>query len=200
MIKSINGLEPIDSQYRAIEIFEYIKEKLNEDSKYMGYKVWGNPADNENNKTFEVQVDKDILWISYTTWGSASTMQENRKVILISYPTEKISIGQVLEVAFPYEYSKRFNSMLYENENIIEVRNYGKFTIGRRGLKREVFFNYLRDEGLESEILLDEYGKEYINVLIIEKEDLKSEYIKKQLIKWTNIVNRFKNIQRKIYN
>ena len=75
MIKSINGLEPIDSQYRAIEIFEYIKEKLNEDSKYMGYKVWGNPADNENNKTFEVQVDKDILWISYTTWGSASTMQ-----------------------------------------------------------------------------------------------------------------------------
>lgn len=200
MIKSINGLEPIDSQYRAIEIFEYIKEKLNEDSKYMGYKVWGNPADNENNKTFEVQVDKDILWISYITWGSASTMQENRKVILISYPTEKISIGQVLEVAFPYEYSKRFNSRLYENENIIEVRNYGKFTIGRRGLKREVFFNYLRDEGLESEILLDEYGKEYINVLIIEKEDLKSEYIKKQLIKWANIVNRFKNIQRKIYN
>ena len=200
MIKSINELEPIDSQYRAIEIFEYIEGKLSEDSEYIGYKVWGNPADNENNKTFEIKVDKDILWISYTTWGSASTMQENRKVILISYPTEKSSIGQVLEVAFPYEYSKRFNSRIYENENIIEVRNYGKFTIGRRGLKREVFFNYLRDEGLEREILLDEDGKEYINIFTIEKEDLKSEYIKKQLIKWVNIVNRFKHIQRKIHN
>ena len=192
-------MKPIDSKDRSIEIFECIKEKIKEDSNYIGNRVWGNPADSDNNATYEIIEDKEKVWISYVTWLSTSTMQANREVILTSYPTIKSSIGQVLEVAFTYEYSKRFNTRLYENDSTIEVRNYGRFTIGRRSLKREVFFTYLREEGLEDEILLDEDGKEYINIFIIKKDNLKCEYIREQLFKWTNIVNEFKAAQRKIY-
>lgn len=197
---SMNELKPIDNKSRAIEIYYIIKENLKEESKSIGYKVWGNPADSDNNETYEIEVDKETLWLACVTWASASNMKANRDVILTSYPTIKSSIGQVLEVAFTYEYSKRFNTRLYENEDIIEVRNYGKFTIGRRSLKREVFFNYLREEGLDDEILLDEDEKKYINIFSIKKDNLECGYLKKQLIKWTDIVNEFKTIQRKIYN
>lgn len=200
MIKRINELKPVDSEIRAIEIFEYIKDKIKEHSEFIGYKVWGNPADSDNNKTYKIEIDNEVVWICYVTWTSAATIQDNRKVILTAYPIEKSSIGYVLEVAFPYEFSRRFNTRLYENENIIEVRNYGRFTIGRRSLKREIFFNYLRTEGLEDEILLDGDGKEYINIFSIQKDNLQCNYIKKQLVKWTRIVNDFKTIQRKIYN
>ncbi|MBN9647597.1 hypothetical protein J0L31_11395 [Terrisporobacter glycolicus] len=200
MIKRINELKPIDSEIRAIEIFEYIKDKIKEHSEFIGYKVWGNPADSDNNKTYKIEIDNEFIWICYVTWTSAATIQDNRKVILTAYPIEKSSIGQVLEVAFPYEFSRRFNTRLYENENIIEVRNYGRFTIGRRSLKRKIFFNYLRTNGLDDEILLDGDGKEYINIFSIQKDNLQCNYIKKQLVKWTRIVNDFKTIQRKICN
>lgn len=196
----VNELKPIDSRIRAIEIFEDVQEKLKEDSEFIGYKVWGNPTGSDNNKTYKLEIDNEVLWICYVSWSSSSGLGTNRKVILTSYPIEKPSIGQVLEVAFPYEFSRKFNTRLYENENIIEVRNYGRFTIGRRGLKREVFFNYLRQEGLEDEILIDADGKEYINIFRIQKDDLHCNYIKKQLVKWTNIINKFKTDQRKIYD
>lgn len=95
----MSELKSIGNKSRAIEIYNIIKEELKKESKSIGYKVWGNPADSDNNET--------------------------------------------------YEYSKRFTTRLYENDDIIEVRNYGRFTIGRRSLKREVFFNYLREEGLD---------------------------------------------------
>lgn len=196
----VNELKPIDNRVRAIEIFEDVQQKLNEDTEFIGYKEWGNPASHDNNKTYKIEIDNEVLWICYVAWSSSSVVGTNRKVILTSYPIPNSSIGQVLEVAFPYEFSRRFNTRLYENEQIIEVRNYGKFTIGRKGLKREVFFNYLRQEGLENEILLDDDGKEYINIFRIEKDNIQGNYLKKQLVKWTNIINKFKTAQREKYN
>lgn len=196
MDQLVNELKAVDSKVRAIEIFEEVQEKLKEDSEFIGYKVWGNPASHDNNKTYKIEVDNEVLWICYVAWSSSSGLGTNRKVILTSYPIQNSSVGQVLEVAFPYEFSRRFNTRLYENEQIIEVRNYGRFTIGRKGLKREVFFNYLRQEGLENEILLDADGKEYINIFRIQKDNLHGNYIKKQLVKWTNIINKFKTAQR----
>lgn len=49
------------------------------------------------------------------------------------------SLGKIAVVLIPYEFSRRFNCRTYKADNTIEVRSYGKYTIGRKSLKKDDF-------------------------------------------------------------
>jgi hypothetical protein len=60
-------------------------------------------------------------------------------------PNEKsASLGQFVNLTIPFEFKRNYNTRAYKIGNSIEIRNYGKFTIGRRGLKKKDFFDYAR--------------------------------------------------------
>lgn len=199
---AINGrginMRAVDSKERAIEIFDLIEDKINK-YPYVGEKKWANPSGNQHTeRVYEIRNNKDSIWVSGTEWLEGDQKEVNRKALIITFPDEKAeTLGQVLEIVFPYEFSKRCNTRLYEEDNIIEIRNYGKFTIGRRSLKRECFFECLKDNGYDEEILLDDDKNKYVSILTIQDQNIQNDYLEERLIFWSKMVKQYKEVMRK---
>ncbi|AYO31672.1 hypothetical protein D2962_14660 [Biomaibacter acetigenes] len=156
-------MNKVDNEERTREIFHVLEIGL-ANFKRIGQRKWGNPSGSlEELDVYEIKDKEDIIWASTVEWCNASTGEINRCGILTTLPGDSNNtLGQILEVNLPYYFSKSFNTRVYEDNNLIEIRNYGKFTIGRRGLKRQYFFDYLKENGYNDEICIDEEGKEYV--------------------------------------
>ena len=120
-------------------------ENILQKAKYIGKWNWGNPAGQGNGlDTYEL-VNKSGMkvWCTIIEYLNAGTGEPNRCGVLATYPVDKKqSLGSILSVTIPYEFSKRFNSRAYSDGSCYELRNYGKITVGRTGIKRDNFFNY----------------------------------------------------------
>lgn len=191
----------VDSKERTREIFSILETGL-ASFKKIGKRKWGNPSGVQQAlDVYEIMHGEDIIWVSTIEWCNASSGEINRCGIISTLPdNSNNTLGQILEVNMPYYFSKSFNTRVYEGKNSIEIRNYGKFTIGRRGLKRQYFFDYLRNNGEDKEICIDEDGKEYICIIKIEDDNIESQYIGQRLTKWTIVLKKFKDYYRKFYN
>lgn len=189
----------IDDLERTKEISKLLETKL---QRFMsiGTKTWSDPGGyRHEEEVFELNNEHGIIWASKTEWGNASTLEPNRRGIITTLPNKSDQLGQIFEMTMPYYFSRQFNTRVYEEANLIEIRNYGRFTIGRRALKKKDFFNYLKVNGYESEINYDEENKEYVKVMEINNMDIPEEYFCERFIKLTNIVKEFKDFYRSIY-
>lgn len=195
-------MNKIDDRGRTREIFDILREGLT-NFKCIGNRKWGNPSgDQQELDVYEIKNKTNTIWASTIEWCNASSGEINRCGILTTLPdyNENNTLGQILEINIPYYFSKAFNTRAYEDSNYIEIRNYGKFTIGRRGLKRQYFFDYLRNNGYKDEICLDEEGQEYICIIKIKNSNIDLQYFSEQLIKWTSILKLFKDYYRELYS
>jgi len=84
---------------------------------------------------------------------------------------------------------------VFKDSNHIEIRNYGKFTVGRAGLKKKDFFDYVNriDPCM---VHVDEEEKNYVIVFDIYKDLTKDEFAE-QIVRFTLLVNDFKQQYRK---
>ena len=185
----------VDNKNRVIEIFNIIENEIKK-GEYIGIRTWGDPAGSYNDDTYALSNGEESIFVNLGEFYCAGSSYINRKVIGVCSPRKDgQSLDTQLAVVLPYEYSKRFNTRIYENDINIQIRNYGRFTVGRKGLARKVFFDYLRNNGYSDEINLDEEGKEFISILDVNK-NLDYETIVNSLIKWKNIIEKFKIEQR----
>jgi len=98
----------------------------------------------------------------------------------------------------PYYFSKKFNTRVYEDDNSIKIRHYGKLTIGEE-FKKVCLFENLRENGYDEEICIDEEGEKYICIIRIKDNCLGPDYLGERLIKWTKIVKKYKDYYRDLY-
>lgn len=190
-------LDDSDKARKLISILGTVIDKF----EYVGKRKWGNPSgDQQELDVYEITNGVDKVWLSTVEWCNASTGEINRCGIITTVPDYNLknTLGQIFEMNIPFYFSKSFNTRVYEEGNTVEVRNYGKFTIGRRGLKREYFFNYLRENGFENEIEYDEDGKEYISVIKFENGNIDTQHLNERLIKCTNLLKEFKDYYRSL--
>ncbi len=158
-----------------------------------GQKYWGNPSgDIQLLDVYELDYDGKDIWVSGSAWVAADGLDEVNRLGIITTPPKNdnstSTLGQVLEVNLPFYYSKRFNTRLYRDDEIIEIRNYGKFTVGRKGLKREMVFDFLSSKGYDDEILIDEAGLSYISILKFDDKTLTKDYVAERLVKLTYLI------------
>lgn len=176
-------------------------EKAIENFAYIGEYQWGDPAGTtEEIKVYEISDGDHKVWLSTIEWCDATTYEANRGGILATIPDEKkmSSLGQTFSTTMPYYFSKRFYTRVFEDDDMFEIRNYGKFTIGRVGLKMKYFFDYLKENGYEDEVKYDEEGKEYIVILKFKKGCIEPVYLKERLLKCTYLVKGFKDYRRSL--
>jgi len=122
-------------------------------------------------------------------------MVPNRKGIVASFPVDKKqTLGSVMATIIPYEYNKIFNTRAYFEGEKYEIRNYGKVTVGRAGIKKEEFFEYMNTNHPDL-VFLDEEDKPYIKCYEYMNEITKDEF-SKQTFKLTQLLNEFKRIYR----
>lgn len=144
------NMNKVDSEKYTKEISEILERKL-ERCKRIGIKKWSDQGGYQHEeKVYELINNQGIIWASTTEWGNASTLEANRRGIITTFPKNSDPLGQIFEMTLPYYFSNRFSTRVYEHSDTIEIRNYGRFTIGRRGLKKQMFFDYLRKNGFES--------------------------------------------------
>jgi len=191
----------VDSEEKTREIFNVLETCL-EGFNSIGIRKWGNPSGSQQGlDVYEIEHKDNTIWVSTVEWVNASTGEVNRCGIITTLPEySNNTLGPILEVNMPYYFSKSFNTRVYGDNNIFEIRNYGKFTIGRRGLKRKYFFDYLREHGYDDEIFIDEEGKEYICIIKFQDNSINSDYFGERLIKWTMILKEFKDYYRNLYS
>jgi hypothetical protein len=153
---------------------------------------WGNPAGiSDEQPTYEISAKNGTVWCSLVEWLESGSGTVNRCGITATLPSEKRqSLGQIVDITIPYFFSRRFNTRAFKDGNHIEIRNYGKFTVGRAGLKKQDFFDYVNSVDSER-IEIDEEGKEYIVVFDI-YDDLSSDDFAEQLVKFTILIRDFK--------
>lgn len=190
-------MNEINIRYYSEKIFRIFEQSLNE-FQLIGKRIWGNPGGNsEKRDTFEVENELGTLWCSTIEWVRAGTSEINRKGIIATLPvkTNSETLGQIVEVTIPFEFKRIFNSRAYGDKKLIEIRNYGKFTVGRSGIKKKDFFDFMtrKDKNL---INIDEENKEYITVFTIENESMTKEEFASSLIKFTYLVKEFKEEYR----
>lgn len=190
----------LDDSDKARKLISILEKAIN-NFEYVGKRKWGNPSgDQQELDVYEITNGVDKVWLSTVEWCNASTGEINRCGIITTLPdyNSKNTLGQIFEMNIPFYFSKAFNTRVYEQGNMVEVRNYGKFTIGRRGLKREYFFNYLRENGFEDEIEYDEERKEFISVIKFDNGNIDTQHLKDRLIKCTNMLKEFKDYYRSL--
>ena len=178
------------------ESFGKIVAKCLQEGKYVGDWIWGNPAGQSGSlPTYEVHLGEDKIWCTSITWASASAGVENRKGVMATYPSNtNKTLGQVIEITIPYEFKRIYNTRAYTENNSYEIRSYGKYTVGRSGIKKQDFFDYIR--GVDPTLIfIDEESKEYIKVFEYEETKSTSEFIT-QLIKYFKLVDTFKRTYR----
>jgi|GEM_PF-1486119 len=195
-------MNKVDSEKRIKEIFNVLENGI-ANFKKVGKRRWGNPSGTQEElNTYEIKQKEDSILVATTEWANASTGEINRSAILTTVFPEKNynSLGQTLEINLPYYFSKRFNTRVYEDESLIEIRHYGNFTIGRKGLKKIYFFEYLRENGYDNEICIDEEGEEYVCIIRLNGNSIEPDYLGERLIKWTKIIKEYKDYYRNFYS
>jgi len=184
--------------FEFAETFSKMTSELMQNFKYVGKWSWGNPSGIiKGLPTYEITSEYGTVWCSMITWCDRHG-NENRECILTTLPSSKNqSLGQIAEITIPYEFNRSFNTRAFGYENKIEIRNYGKFTVGRAGLKKLDFFNYLKLNKLNSHsIMLDEENKQYIKVFEF-KDILSTKAFADQIVKFTLLIDDYKRQYRK---
>ena len=192
-------MKQINNEYYAKKIFEIFEGLLNQ-FKIINNKKWGNPAgQTDEMETFEIKNNEGTIWCSLIEWTNAGTLETNRVGLIATIPLENktSSLGHIVEVTIPFEFNRRFNTRAYKENGLVEIRNYGKFSIGRKGIKKKDFFDFLRKKNKDL-INIDEEKKEYITVFSIKDGQLSKEDFANSLIKFTYLIKEFKDQKRRI--
>lgn len=191
----------IDSESKSQEVFNLLKNTLDLFPVISDARKWSNPSGFQHeSKVYELKNCSGCIWATLGAWTSASSNEINRYGILTTLPDSGKSssvLSQIFEVNIPLFFSKRFNTRIFEDNGVIEIRNYGRFTIGTRGLSRKVFFDYLRNSNHQDEIIIDEEENEYIRILKISDNIIDKETFRNRLIKITLLIDKFKCQLRK---
>lgn len=167
-------------------------EELATKEKYVGRGRWANLKDDVD--VFEISDGNNKIWCSFIEQNKSGENVPNRKSIYMGVPAADNSISQIMELCVPYEFSKRYNARVCENQCEIDLRMYGKFKDGRKTYKPEIFMNYLKDNGHANEVRVDKEGNEYVKILSIEKDlGLNLDDIKVRFNKWANVVKEYKD-------
>lgn len=185
----------VDDEEETKKIFDILKKSLISFNN-IGERSWGDPSGcTQELNVYEIKSKSNIVWSSVITWPNANTGEDDRSGIITTLPdyNENHTLGQTFSMCVPYYFSKRFNTRMYEDKTFIEVRNYGRFTIGRKGLKMQYFFDYLRNNKYDNEICTDEERKQYVCILKFKKYNIDPKYLSERLIKWTVIIKKYKD-------
>jgi hypothetical protein len=181
--------------YEFAESFTKMITKLFKECKGVGNWSWGNPAGlTKKLPTYEIKSKYGIVWCTSISWPDSSG-NENRKGILVTLPVTKTqSLGQIVEVTIPFEFSRLFNTRAFRDSAIIEIRNYGKFTVGRTGLKKQDFFDYVAK--IEpTRLQKDEEGKSYV-IVFEYRDNLSLKSFSEQIVSFTLLVDNYKKQYR----
>lgn len=178
------------------KICKLFGDKLNE-FKFVGLRKWGDPGGMSSSDTYEIKYNDRSLYCAQVEWGQSRTSKPNRCGILISLPNSNPneSLGQITDIVIPYEFSRRFNCRAYEDNGRIELRSYGKYTIGRRSLKKDDFFDYIRKTNL-TQLCIDEEGKRFVRIMYIDNYAITKEEFAKAVFDFTFLIKGFKDIYR----
>lgn len=191
----------IDSESKSLEVFNLLKNTLELFPVISDARKWSNPSGFQHeSRVYELKNGNGCIWATLGAWTSASSNEINRYGILTTLPDNGKTtnvLSQIFEVNIPLFFSKRFNTRIFEEKGIIEIRNYGRFTVGTCGLSRKVFFDYLRNNKHSDEILTDEEGNDYICVLRISDDIIDKEAFVNRLVKLTLLIHAFKSHFRK---
>ena len=187
-------MNQINNKYYSEQVYKIFEELLNE-FELVGKRTWGNPGgQTDGRNTFEVKNDTGTVWCSTIEWAKAGTSKINRKGIVATVPVKNNNdtLGQIIEITIPFEFKRTFNNRAYEEDGLIEIRNYGKFTVGRSGLKKKDFFDFIKQKD-NNLINFDEEDKEYITVFSITNGRIEKEEFSNSLIKFTYLIKEFKD-------
>ncbi len=157
---------------------------------------WGNPAgQTEPLPTYELITSSGYkVWCSIDEYVNAGTGVPNRKGILATFPVNKQqSLGSVMSSMVPYKFSRIFNTRAYTNNDEVEIRNYGKVTVGRAGIKKEDFFEYMGK--FPQSVFLDEENRKYV-IAYQYKERMTKDDFAEQTYRLTKLLYEFKQQYR----
>lgn len=148
--------------------------------KYLGMRKWGDGGGYTMElPTYELATDSgEKVWCATVEFVNYNTGVPNRRGIIATFPiSQNQTLGQTMATVIPYEYSRRFNTLAFCCGDHYEIRNYGKITVGRAGVSREDFFNYLKElyPGIACE---DDDGQKYFKVYEFDGELTKSQFAK----------------------
>lgn len=179
----------------AVEFCDMLK-RLMEKYKYVGDWGWGAPGGQDVLPVYEIKTkDGNIIWCSLVEYCNSRTGEPNRRGILAGFPAEKKqSLGSVMATMIPYSFSRTMNTRAYVDDNSVEIRDYGKHTVGRAGIRKEDFFNYM-EKNYPDKVLLDEEDKKYVNVYRYD-EVLTAEEFASQTYEMTMMLADFKRQYR----
>ena len=189
-------MEQLNTKGYAIEFCDML-QKLMEGFKYVGDWSWGNPAGQaEEIPVYEIVTKEGKrTWCSIIEYGNSRTGEPNRRGILATFPVEKKqSLGSIMATMIPYSYTRTVNTRAFVDDTVVEIRDYGKHTVGRAGIKKEDFFNYM-EQKYPDKVLLDEEGQKYVNVYRFEGE-LTAEDFARQTYEMTSILADYKQAFR----
>lgn len=180
----------------AKKICKLFDDKLNE-FKFVGLRKWGDPGGMSNCDTYEIEYNDCLLYCAQVEWSQSRTLKPNRCGILISLPNSNLneSLGQITDIVIPYEFNRSFNCRAYEDNGQIELRSYGKYTIGRRSLKKDDFFDYICETNL-TPLCIDEEGKRYVRIMHIDNYSITKEEFAKAISDFALLIKKFKDIYR----
>lgn len=198
--KGKNLMKKVDDKHKTEMVISEL-EKVIKSFKCVGEYQWGNPAGlTPGLDVYEISDGVRKVWLSMIEWLDAGTFEPNRSGIIALIPeiNQKGQLSQSFEMTIPYYFSKKFYTRLFEDDDNFEIRNYGKFTIGRTGLKMKYFFDYLKENNYEDEIKYDEDGKEYITILNFKKMTIEPVYLRERLLTCTFLVKEFKDYRRSL--
>lgn len=161
---------------------------------YVGEKRWGDPSGvNGLLETYEITANHGKAWCALDEYGYAGEV--NRKGIVIDFASENKSFANPVATVFiPYDFSKRFYTRAYNQDNYYEIRNYGRFTVGRKPLKQKDFFDYVQKNYPEL-VFHDEENKLYIKAYHY-RESMDKETFAEQTFSFLKLISDFKKQYR----
>lgn len=177
--------------------FAAMIEELMHKFKYVGEWNWGDPAGQiDDLPTYEITAKEGTIWCTIIEWGNATTLEPNRKGIVATFPVRsKQSLGHIMATNIPYEFKRTYTTRAYSDGDRVEIRNYGKVTVGRAGIKKLDFFNYMSIHHPEL-VFIDEENQKYIKAFEYERKLSKDEFAS-QSAKLTLLMDEFKKQYRK---
>ncbi len=184
-------MQPFEGE-KNIDKINILFENFLSNLDFIGLKIWGNPGGKAEVKTYRVN---SCILIAPIEWDG------NRRGIMTTIKDESKNkvISQIFEMTLPYEFSKRCNTRVYEKDNNIEIRNYGGFTIGKRKLKQQFFFEFLKRNNHTKDIFIDEEYQEYLKILEIFNITLSKKYFIDKIVETTYLIKEYKDYAREYY-
>ena len=185
-------MNQINTKEFAMKFYAICKDII-EDGRFVGERVWGDPAGLIGElPTYEISSNGIAIWCAMIQWVKAGSDEINRVGVITTMPNEKnSSLGQIVNITVPFEFKRTYNTRAYRIGENIEIRNYGKFTIGRSGLKKKDFFEYARVKAPDM-VFIDEENKEYIKVLELKNESMNKQKFLNAIIKFSLLIANFK--------